>query len=818
MIHSTFNPSLMNRRQLEETLVDRSKVVDRVEGLLSRGVLQKAKHHVLLVGPRGIGKSHVAAVIYHRLLASDKLAEKFVPAYLREDEWGLTSLFDLLVRIYESLPDAASTEIRDSLSGFREMRPEQAEASIWKLIRSVLKDRSILLIIENLDTVLFNIGRDGQQRLRALIQNYPVWNILATTTTISADIGDQRAPFYGFFDLIRLDELTVSGAVALLKRLALTRGDTEMRTFVASPIGRARVRAIQHIAGGNPRIFVLFYEVLQRRDTDTSLDELILEPLQKAIDALTPYYQSKMAAVSPLQQKILLYLCQRRVPATVTAIAKAAYSSHQSTASQLKQLLNSRYVRVNRLGREAFYELAEPLMRICIEAKSHDRQPLRVLVEFLRHWFYREELEAQLNSIGAADDMRDYLLAALKEYDSAEGHVHLNSDIARLCVALHFASDDQERPIAEELAAVSKIAEDWSHCTLALSRLGRVAEIIPLIERSVQLHPESAELHFAAAQAYHELSRFDDAIQSYGKAIEIDPKNSSIWFEQGRTLLSMRRFEESIVSADTSVRLKLSEPAYAKLIKAEALEMLNRPLEALETLQQCTPSKENEGVFFVLYGAALAGLDRHEEALDCFRKTIDRAPEHQSAIAQLGLSLLALGKTEEAMNELDHAYQLNSSQKWVISRYCAALFAIGRFDTAMTKFPDEVVAHQLFHLLLDTFNREPKQGALQIRLKEIESSIDDPRWKQIFLGSLAEFVRFAWDQADTEKDLDNLTIWKSALTELYDGNSEFAIVVKLIDVLLQFKRGGGLKALLSIPLEERRLLISEKEEMTLGKS
>ena len=358
-MHSTFNPSSMPEQNLEATLIERGGTVKRIVELLTDDSRHSSKHNILLVGPRGIGKSHTIAVIYHRLVAQ-KLEKRVGIAYLREDEWGLTSLSDLLLRIYEALGGSRTDESTGLQINSFDKTSLDLETIIWKLILEKLGKRSLLVIIENLDTVLANIGFDGQQRLRGLVQTFPIWSFLATSTTISKDLSDQRSPFYGFFDLFRLEPLSIANAVALMRRIAAFRGDTEMDSFIASPIGRARMRAVQHLAGGNARIFVIFYDILQKRESNELIDDNILEPLQRMIDTLTPYYQSEMRRLPPLQQKIILYLCQRRVPMTVTSISKGTFSSNQTIASQLRQLLDDRIVRVNRLGRESYYELTEP--------------------------------------------------------------------------------------------------------------------------------------------------------------------------------------------------------------------------------------------------------------------------------------------------------------------------------------------------------------------------------------------------------------------------------------------------------------------------
>jgi tetratricopeptide (TPR) repeat protein len=808
----------MTQQQLEATLVDRNKIVERVYDLLKIGAETRSKHHVLLVGPRGIGKSHLVTLIYHRIQSIGALKDKLAIAYLREDEWGLTSVLDLLVRIYEALVSAEPSAIPPLRSGLSGKPAEESEQIVWRLIEALLGNRSLLLIAENMDTILGGIGTEGQARLRALIQTHPVWSILATSTTIPPDLSSQLSPFYGFFDLIRIEELTVNGAVTLLQRLASSRGDAATESFIDSPIGHARVRAIQHLAGGNPRIFVLFYDLLYGQSAATPLDKDIFESLQKTVDALTPYYQSKMASLSPLQQKIVFHLCQRRVPATVTSIANKCLASHQTIASQLKQLLSLRYVRVNRLGRESYYEIAEPLMRICIEAKSHDQEPLRVMVEFLRYWFYRDQLEDQLRSIDAPEEMRTYLLAALKEYDSAEAHLHLNDEIARLCVALSAAPPAREAAVAEELASVSRIAEDWGHCTRALTKLGRVEEIVPLIEKALAQQPDSIDILLPMGDAYVAIGRYDDATEIYRHAIEVDPKNYVAWYHQGWALYRTEKYEEAIVSFDTALRLRPRNSAEISVRKANALMHLNRYAEVFKLLRPfLRTGKSTEGVF-AMYGGALAGLNRHSDAVEYLKKATESFPDNYFVLAKLGLSLVMIGKWDEGIATLKRSRARDPQNRWIENQYCIGLFATRQYEKALEELPSETVAHQIFHLLLGIRNDHPKQGELQTRLRAVQSAASDPAWERAFQGGLTEYVGFAAEKTASSEEIEELETWEDALRELFGEQSSYQMILEVVTVLAQFKKGAGLRVLLSLPLEQRRLLVSEEQEQLLGRA
>ena len=88
------------------------------------------------------------------------------------------------------------------------------------------------------------------------------------------------------------------------------------------------------------------------------------------LDELTPYYQARMKELSGQQRKIVDYLVNYRGAAPVRQIAKACFITPQTCSSQLKQLKQKRYVRSIEQGRELYYELSKPLMRLCMEVKK----------------------------------------------------------------------------------------------------------------------------------------------------------------------------------------------------------------------------------------------------------------------------------------------------------------------------------------------------------------------------------------------------------------------------------------------------------------
>jgi Cdc6-like AAA superfamily ATPase len=95
---SIYTPSNHEPEVLEQLLVARNDLLDRTMSKLEAAATSKARHHQLIVGPRGIGKTHFVSLVHHRLLSGPH-SDRFVLAWLREDAWGLRTFDKLIERV-----------------------------------------------------------------------------------------------------------------------------------------------------------------------------------------------------------------------------------------------------------------------------------------------------------------------------------------------------------------------------------------------------------------------------------------------------------------------------------------------------------------------------------------------------------------------------------------------------------------------------------------------------------------------------------------------------------------------------------------------
>lgn len=462
---SHFTPSMMTPQTLETMLVQREPLLARGVDNVVESLRTGSAHHTLLVGPRGIGKTHLIALMHHRLSQNTLVQEQALIAWMREEEWGVTSFFELVMRILRTLNlSYPALHIAQRTQPILELSIKAAERQAEALLLELLGNKRLVVLLENLDDLFEQMGDQGQKALRAFLQNHNKLVLVCTSPALFAGVSLQKSAFYGFFDIEPLQELDFEDVVQLLHKVAQERGDQALADFIATPEGRARIRAVHHLAEGNPRIYIIFAQFLSKE----ALDALV-PAFMHTLDELTPYYQARMKDLSGQQRKIVEYLVNYRGAAPVKQIAKNCFITQQTCSSQLKLLKERRYVRAIEQGRESYYELCEPLMRLCMEVKQQRGEPIGLFVEMLKTWY--NEAESQQQGI---EPKLKTPLAEPGRYKDKDAHMALLQEIAQpqaiwgrmsaaLASSLH--TNDKKALLSlptEERKLLLPLVEHWS--------------------------------------------------------------------------------------------------------------------------------------------------------------------------------------------------------------------------------------------------------------------------------------------------------------------------------------------------------------------
>jgi tetratricopeptide (TPR) repeat protein len=332
--------------------------------------------------------------VYHRTKERRDAGAALRIAWLPEDPWTIAS--------YRHLLAAVAARLEPSPGGDLPRSTEELEAL---LSSGATQDGPIVVLVENLDQIFTALGNEGQQRLRHFLQSDRSLLLVATTTRLDRSLSDQASPFYGFFTTTRLDPFDVDEAAAMLTAIAEERGDAKLVTYLAGDEGRARLRTITHLAGGQPRMWAALASAL----TVGGLEDLI-ELLLTRFDDLTPYYQEQLARLSPRQRLVVAELAEVDRPVNVSEMAERLQIDQRSLGKTMSELVERGWAaptgsRVAELldKRRTYYELAEPLARLSFQIKESRGEPLRLVVEFLKYWFDPDALSESQAPGGAAE-------------------------------------------------------------------------------------------------------------------------------------------------------------------------------------------------------------------------------------------------------------------------------------------------------------------------------------------------------------------------------------------------------------------------------
>lgn len=519
---SQFTPQRTDPEALEQILVQRHELLARSVEKLRESVLSRNKHHLLFIGARGAGKSHLVTLIHHRLKSQADLEDKLRFAWLNEDETS-TSFLSLLMRIYRDLSTRYPDDFpADTLDAIRGKNPDEARQVLGAAMLHHLGKRTIVLIFENLDSLFTHLSEAEQRTWRGFIQNHPVFATAATAQSLFAGVSKREKPFFGFFDTVHLKNLSVEEAVELLEKIAELNGQPELVDFLRTPTGKARLRAVHHLSGGNPRLYIILSDFL----TKEALDDLV-RPFEEVVDRqLTTYYQERMRWLTPQQREIVQFLCRQGHPVPVKDIATGIFASHGSVTSQLKQLREMGYLSTHPRGREVYYELAEPLMRLSFQVKeTSDRRPLELIVDFLKVWYDQKDIEKRLERFAPGAEGREYFEAALEEL-KVEGPRLRHQLMRREVEGIDLEKcDAHQAEMLRSLAEETGEARDWSNHADACYYLNDIAAAIPSLSRIIDMPgapiEQVARTLFNRGICHRDVGHHAEASADFSRLIEL---------------------------------------------------------------------------------------------------------------------------------------------------------------------------------------------------------------------------------------------------------------------------------------------------------
>ena len=694
-----YNPAQLTPDELKASFVARKETLADMIRLLREQECGRPCQHLMLIGPRGMGKTTLGLRFLHAVGESPDLAENWQPVPFYEESYNVGDLADFWLAALRHLSratedprweDRADTLAKDERD--TERLAAYALAALMDFCQA--SGKRLILFVENLDAI-FEQLRDEREvhALRATLIECPNILLVGSANAVFEAIRGHGEPFYEFFRLFILEGLEQEETLQILEALACREDKPEIAEILRRE--RGRLETLRRLTGGNPRLLVLACRMLIESPLGSPFEDL-----EQLIDEQTPYFKARIEELPVQARKIFHSLAEGWKPMLAREVAGAAKLNSSHASAQLKQLVEKGYAREIRLrgAKRTRYEVSDRFYNIyyLLRFSRVGRDRLERLVAFLYDLFGPSGMRV----------MYPAALAALRVDGSRTGEA---SDW--LAILAGYVAGDMD----------FKGREDWRREALDLAKntIGPNAPVIEKIQEAFTGQDRALLNRFVERMenipALLKAGRAAEAEASLREATEALPDNPFAWLLLGIVLDGDKRFEEAIPALDRVLEYVSQDDQLdwravaggALACKGNAFFQLKRYEEAIASLSQVSEYirpddpvvfRKAAALAYELNGTALTELDRDEEAIAALQRVTEYVrlddPVEPRQLAAKALNaqgdiLAKLERSEEAITAWERATEyvrvedpkeLRFLAFMALSSKAALLFELKRYE------------------------------------------------------------------------------------------------------------------------------------------
>jgi tetratricopeptide (TPR) repeat protein len=660
--------------------------------------------HVIIIGPRGIGKTMLVLRLALAVRQDESLSRSWYPVVLPEEIYDVANEGEVWLRVLERIAVQEREAGRDYnrwLQSYESLRGEREEQRLKVKALAVLSEfagehnNRLLVIIENLQMILGEqSGSDSAWDLRHTLLNNSEIMIIATATTHFKEIMNAESANFELFREITLAPLSTEDCRVL------------WRLITGEDLVNDRIRPMEVLTGGSPRLLAILADFSAGKSLTELMDDLVV-----LIDDHTTYFKANVEALPALERRVFVTLAELWEPAEARQVARRCRLEVNKTSALLKRLVEKgAVVEAGKVGRKNLYQVAERLYNIyhLMRLSGIETDRVRALVRFMIPMYGQERVahalaaEAYLHEgehrKAWIDGYREILADAACRSESLERLRQATpesffvlpetSDIAHtfntILPDLKVKEQKQEIQILEDRVAEAfkkgNFESAINQLDILLSRLGNNDD--PVLRETI------AGALFNKGHTLESLNRHEEAITLYDNITRCfgeadDPTSQEsvahALIHKGVNLGRLKREEEAIVAYDELIR-RFGEADDSTLYtyvgnalfnKGGTLHGLGRMEEAIvaydELIRRFGEADDpalREGVAHGLFnkGVDLGRLKREEEAIAVYDELIRRFGEADDpalceqvarGFVNKGIALGNLKRTEEAIAVYD---------------------------------------------------------------------------------------------------------------------------------------------------------------------
>lgn len=613
----TFNPGFMSDTQsISNFLVRLSELQTILAGLEGRG--GTSGERFLLLGPRGAGKTTMCRRVLAEVRTNLFLRKRWEPIFLSEESYTVTTPGELLLECLFQLAQQPQWEEAGLRYGEARLISDEADLRAHCLAffreKAEALEKRFLIIVENLHMIMRDQLTGDPDELIGVISQSDVFGVLATA--VEQTIDESADPHPHEFSLIELRPLSLIECQTLWKGLTGLDAD------------RAKIRPLQILTGGSPRLIHILAEFMQT----PSLSDL-MSNLNQLIDQNTEYFKNQLDLLPSGERKVFVTLLEAWDPNSAKQVAEAARVAINLASAALNRLSERGMVeKTPGPGRSILYHASERLFNIyyLMRRRTHPSDRVRALVTFMTQYYDQKELVETTTRLA---------FEACRMEPSQRGDHHSV-----------FEAISRGLPDAARTQMLQQTPPDFLE---SLQRDEFVLRFSP--DKNATICGPTKQSSYgasleAARQALND-GNFEDAGEHAAKASSLRPKAIQPWIIRALIGLFSEDFENGIAAAKKAVELKPEDMAAHSML-GTVLAASGRDAEAESSLER-TIELNPEAVRALIELAKIRQKQgKSDEAIELYWRASQVSPLPDADLAQYGRLLASLNRQQEAEEEL----------------------------------------------------------------------------------------------------------------------------------------------------------------------
>ena len=384
----TFNPGTFQPDdEVTAQFVVRRRELEVVLEILRDNIESPSCQHLLVVAPRGRGKTMLLARVAAELRTNPEFSDHLFPVRFMEESQEVFNMADFWL---ETLFHLANEADKSDTHFARQLRKTRADlAARWR--DTALEDhgrdtvlqaadhtgRKIVLMVENLQDLCASVDDDFGWKLRQALQSEPQIMLLGTATSRFAALDDAKEAFFELFRVVGLAPLDTRECRQLWQTVS---GDQS---------SQREIRPLEILTGGSPRLLVIIAQFALHRSLRQLMEELVV-----LIDDHTEYFRTHLDALSKTERRVYLAVVDLWQPSTTGEVAARARMDVRGVSVQLGRLVSRGAVTVQGSRGKRLYAAAERLYSIYYKLRRERDEAAIVhnLLHFMAGFYSPPEL------------------------------------------------------------------------------------------------------------------------------------------------------------------------------------------------------------------------------------------------------------------------------------------------------------------------------------------------------------------------------------------------------------------------------------------